>query len=42
VAIGNVERVVGGIVMEDMAHYGHVDVVAEVPAHEVAVNVYVV
>jgi len=41
-AIGNVERVAGGVVVEDMAHCVHVDVVAEVPAHEVAVDVYVV
>jgi len=40
-AIGNVERV-AGVVMEDMACRGHVDVVAEVPAREVAVDVYVV
>jgi len=42
VAIGNVKRVAGGVVVEDMACCGHVDVVAEVPAHEVAVDVYVV
>jgi len=42
VAIGNVKRVVGGVVMEDMACRGHVDVVAEVPVCEVAVDVYVV
>ena len=31
-----------GVVVEDVACHGHVDVVAEVPAHEVAVDVYVV
>jgi hypothetical protein len=41
-AIGNVERVEGGVIVEDVARRGHVDVVAEVPACEVAVNVYVV
>jgi hypothetical protein len=36
-AVGNVERVVGGgVVVEDMARRGHVDVVAEDPACEVA------
>jgi len=38
----HVKRVAGGVIMEDMAHCGHVDVVAEVPVHEVAVDVYVV
>jgi len=41
-AIGNVERVAGGVIMEDVACHGHVDVVAEVPACEVVVDVYVV
>jgi len=41
-AIGNVKRVAGGVVVEDVACRGHVDVVAEVPAREVVVNVYVV
>jgi hypothetical protein len=35
-AIGNVERVVGGVVVEDVACRGHVEVVAEDPAREVA------
>jgi hypothetical protein len=35
-AVGNVERVVGGVVVEDVARHGHVDVVAEDPAHEMA------
>ena len=35
------EAVAGGeVVMEDMAHCGHVGVVAEPPACEVAVNVW--
>jgi len=42
VAIGNVKRVAGGVIVEDMPCHGHVDVVAEVPAHEVAVDVYVI
>jgi len=42
VAIGNVERVAGGVIVEDVACRGHVDVVAEVPACEVVVNVYVI
>ena len=41
-AVSNVKRVAGGVIVEDVAHCGHVDVVAEVPAHEVVVNVYVV
>jgi len=41
-AIGNIERVVGGVIVEDVACRGHVDVVADVPACEVVVNVYVV
>jgi len=41
-AIGNIERVAGGVIMEDVACRGHVDVVADVPAHEVVVDVYVV
>jgi len=40
-AIGNVKRA-GGVVVEDVACRGHVDVVAEVPVCEVAVDVYVV
>jgi len=32
----------GGVIVEDVACRGHVDVVAEVPACEVVVNVYVV
>jgi hypothetical protein len=36
VAVGNVERVMGGVIVGDVARRGHVDVVAEVPACEVA------
>jgi len=42
VAIGNVKRVAGGVIVEDVACHGHVDVVAEVPVREVVVDVYVV
>jgi len=41
-AIGNIKRVAGGVVMEDVACRGHVDVVADVPAREVVVDVYVI
>jgi hypothetical protein len=40
-AVHNVERATGGII-EAMACCGHVGVVAEIPMHEVAVNVCVV